>query len=109
MQFKEGVVECSESDIDRLIAHELAHVYDFAVGGPSSDDDPQVLLWVERRAVHVARRWGFGMPFDKDVLVHYRAYAKTVCGCFEGIDGPDHTRVPIVRHQLARLNQMLAS
>jgi hypothetical protein len=70
--------------ISKLIAHELAHVYDWAVGpmskyrGQSDHPPKEEPVKMERRAIELAARWGFASPDGKPEHEHYAKYANRI-------------------------------
>lgn len=80
--------------ISALIAHELSHVHDWAVGHSmgadgrfevSKDDRPDLKLPLEEYAINKAKEWGYELPGDKSRLDHLVAYARCVLKVIDGM------------------------
>ena len=82
IEFRRSVWRDKEGDyIIDLIAHELAHVYDWCAGpakeieGNGAFELPETVLRMERRAIETTMRWGFKIPGTGSAKDHYKKYA----------------------------------
>jgi hypothetical protein len=83
--------------LSELIAHELAHAYDWCEGGCNhdiaNDSRPELQILMEEYAIQTASRWNFDLPGKRSHEEHFKLTAKFLLRKFDPLQFPDAARL----------------
>ena len=113
--FRRGTFEAGDAQFcSDVIAHELAHVYDWAVGAACKIDDPgdmppEAELQMECDAIRIAAEWGFSLPGGRTADEHLKLTAAAILAGMPLEVFPEHHPSRLLLLKAVELGSMIAS